>query len=185
MIYERNNSYMGRIQVLDTSCFEDEEEFRYWWLPERASDGRILREARLSDKEKERFQIVYETKNTITYAGKQAVLTFLSSSSAIPPFAGYLAIGAGYTPSVDPGDNTINGEIGRFVPAGFTIIGNYTNIATYLGSGVLNTTFTNVGFYGGSSVSSTPGSGTLYSHAPFNYAKSGLGITIGYLIEQV
>src|SRR5258708_23790882 len=69
-----------------------EDDYRFWWLPEKDSEGRVIRPARMSPLEKDRYTTdVFE--NQIMTAARTQVLSYIGSSTGnTTGFAKYLAI---------------------------------------------------------------------------------------------
>src|SRR5579863_3645485 len=110
-----------------------EETYRYWWLPRWNSDGtKITRQARMSQKEKDRYT-VHEAGNLLTTNGRTAILTYMSSTAAnTPAFAQYFAVGTFPLVTVSPGDTALGTELFRAVPGTVTITGTQLDLATVL-----------------------------------------------------
>jgi hypothetical protein len=137
---------------------------------------------RLTEKEKDRYT-VYRSENQLLTAGRNITLDFWSSQVAQNPFAQYFAVGndAGFT-GVLPADTTLAGEVFRKVPTTITRIGGQVDVATLFLTSEGNFTYTNAGLFG-NNATATPGSGSLYTHAPYSYTKtSAVSITNDYVM---
>ncbi len=163
--------------------FDSEEEWRYWWLPE-IKDGKIIRPARMSDQEKDRYTVA-EARNILTSNGIGAVLGYIGSSSgSTEQFAQQFAIGDIAINSVSAGDTSLAGEIFRAAPSLSNITGVQIDLSTFIGSTQAAGNWTNVGLFGNGATSSS-GSGTLMTHSLFTYTKvNGTPVTVDYLITQ-
>ena len=125
---------------------------------------------------------VYEHKNMLTTTGRNQALTYLgSSTSTTLGFAQYFAVGNFGINTVSPGDSSVQGEFFRAVPN--TITGTQVDISTFFGPTQGVGLITNAGLFG-INATSTSGSGTLMTHALYNYTKpSGTPVTFDYLIN--
>jgi len=160
--------------------FETEEEFTYWWCDEKDENGLVIRPARMSEKEKERYT-VYETENLITTNGINNILTFLGLSSGTATlFSKWFAVGTGAISGVDRADTSLATELYRLQPTGTAIIGYQQDVSILFTGSNGNGTWTNSGFFGGSATS-TPGSGTLETHALYSYTKTTGSVTNDYV----
>lgn len=155
-------------------------DYKYWWLPLTDGKGKILRPARMSEKEKERYQEA-EGCNQIMNAGRTAVLSYLGSpSGSTTQWAQQLAIGTGAITSTSPTDTSLSNETMRQAPASFAVNGTAVDINVSLGT--TSITMTNMGLFG-NGATSTLGSGTLYSHSLFAYSKGAYSVSIDYLVN--
>ncbi len=153
--------------------FETEEEYRYWWLPEKNSGGKVIHQSRMSEREKERYQ-VKEAHNLITSLGRTQLLTFAGSNTTTAAFSQYFSVGTFPINSVQPGDTIVNGELARYVPSAFTVTGNTVDVSTFFGTSQGNGTLTNCGLWG-VNASGTLNTGSLMTHALLNsYVKTNL-----------
>jgi len=165
-----NMLFVGRIR---TRCLPPitKEEFLAWW-------------PKLSERERDQYT-VYETKNLITTAGRAQLLTYIGAaalSAPVVPFAMYFAVGTFPINTVNPGDTAVNGELFRAVPTTSTVTGNTVDISTFFSTSDANGTYTNCGIFG-NNATSTPGSGTLVTHALYSYTKTVFNsLTNDYLI---
>lgn len=159
-----------------------EQTFRAWWLPEWAG-GRIIRPARMSQREKERYAVAVFS-NILTSAGRSYALQYLASRTAnTPAFAQYFGVGNVQINAVAPGDTSLAGEIARVVPSKANIVGTQVDIASFFGASQANTTWTNAGLFG-VNATSTANSGTLMTHALISYTKSSsVSVTVDYLLN--
>lgn len=156
--------------------FETEEEFKKWWLPERDNAGHVIRQARMGQREKLKYEVA-EHKNVLTVQGRTDILQFLGSSSSVTSFAATFAVGGGYTPSVFPTDTTINGYIYGQTPSGFIVSGNTVDVSTFFGPSSGNGTWTNAGLVDSAS--------NLVTHTKYAYVKtSSLSVSSDYLLTQ-
>lgn len=163
--------------------FDSEEEWRYWWLPEIVN-GKIVRPARMSEREKEKYTVA-QAHNILTSNGISAILGYIGSASgSTEQFAQYFAIGDIAINSVSAGDTSLAGEIFRAAPSLSNITGVQIDLSTFIGSTQANANWTNVGLFG-NGATGTIGSGTLMTHSLFTYTKvSGTPVTVDYLITQ-
>ena len=177
-LFEKHK-YNARIFVYEYPGWT-EEEIIYWTLPEVNKKSEIIRPARMSKRELERY-LAAESHNILTTAGRTLALQFFGNNTGTSPFAQYLAIGTFPINSVSPGDNTVNTEIYRQVPNTTAITGTQNDIATVIGTNTAAGAWTNCGFFG-VNATSTSGSGQLNSHALLSYTKSnGTPVTIDYI----
>jgi hypothetical protein len=146
----------------------NEEEYKKWWLPEwNDNHTQIIKPARMSPKEKERYT-VEEFKNILTTQGRTYILTYMSSSTPnTPAWAQYFAVGTFPLTAVSPGDTSVQTEIFRAAPNTVTITGTQLDLSTLLSTSSAVGILTNAGLYG-VAASSTSGSGTLMTHALLN-----------------
>jgi hypothetical protein len=168
---EENAFVLGRIKARLLPGDLTEEEWKAWW-------------PRLTEKERDRYT-VYETKNVITLAGKNNILTFLGSSSlsGVAAFAQQFSVGTGPIITVSVGDTSISSELFRAGPGSLTVAGNTVNISTFFGSSSGNGVYTNAGIWGDGTATSTLGTGTLYTHALYAFNKpNGFSLTSDYLL---
>ena len=158
----------GIIRVHEIPVDWSEAEYRYWWLPEKDNVGRVIRTARMSDREKQRYTVT-EAENTLTSAGRTAVLNFLGNTSV--DFFQYFSVGTGLISAVSAADTDIVDELFRKAPASATPSGSQIDIATLFATSEGNGTYTNAGLFGNGATSSL-GSGTLHAHSLFSYSKT-------------
>lgn len=162
--------------------FDNDEEYEYWWLPKTNGRGKILRPARMGQREKARYLEV-EGHNQIMNAGRSAVLSYIGSASgSTTQWSQYLAIGNGAITAVSPTDTNLANEVFRKTPSSFSVVGTQVDITTQLGSTDAQTSITNVGLFGGGA-SSTLGSGTLMTHALFSYTKGAYAVNVDYIVN--
>ena len=158
----------------------DRATFLYWWCDEKNSDGIIVRKARMSPREKDRYTVV-EEENLVTTNGINNILTFLGLSSGTATlFSKWFAVGTGAISSVARGDTTIATELYRLQPTGTSITGSQQDVSILFTGSNGNGTWSNAGFWGGSA-SSTANSGTLETHVLYTYHKVTGSITNDYL----
>lgn len=138
---------------------------------------------KLTPREKDRMTVA-EHHNTLTTAGRDAVLTYISSSTATTlGFAQFFAVGTFPINSVSPGDNSVQTELFRAVPQAFTKTGTQVDVATFFGASQANGIYTNAGLYG-LNATATLGSGTLMTHTLYSYTKAnGAAIVNDYLLN--
>lgn len=162
--------------------FDSEEEFLHWWCDEKDSDGRVIRPARMSQREKARYT-VEEAENLITTNGISNILTFLGLGSGTAVlFNKVISVGTGVLSVVSASDTTVVTELLRKAPAGTSITGNQQDVSYTFGTGDANATWTNSGIYG-NTATTTLGTGTLHTHALFSYVKtSSLAVTVDYVL---
>lgn len=158
----------GIIRVREIPTEWSTEDYAYWWLPKKNKKGEVIRAAKMSDNEKQRYTVA-ETENTLTSAGRTATLNFLGGASV--SFFQFFSVGTGAITSVSAADTTMATELARLVPSSATVSGNQIDVATLFSTGQGNGTWTNGGVFG-NGATSTLGSGTLYAHSLFSYAKS-------------
>lgn len=181
-VLERVDPFKGYLRFHNVP-FESEAEFKYWWLPERDREGRVIREPRMSKQEKERyFDRIFE--NTLTSGGRSVVLSQMGSPSSPPLFAAYFSVGSGFVAATSALDTAVVTEYFRKAPSGFTVSGSQVDISIFLGTSEGNGTITNAGFYGGAGVTSTLGTGVLCTHTLFNYVKGSISVTVDYVLVQ-
>lgn len=160
----------------------DEDEYAYWWLPEKDSEGRVLRMPRMLEREKDRYT-VYVAENQIMTAGRTQVLTYIGASGGnTTGFAKYLAIGTGTILAPNPANTSLATEAFRKAQASNTVQGTQVDINFALLSGDANITMTNCGLFG-NTATATLGSGTMYTQALFSYVKGAWTISIDYLVN--
>jgi hypothetical protein len=168
--------YKNRIFVYAYPGWTDEEVI-YWTLPEVNEKSEIIRPARMSRREIERY-LAAESHNILTTAGRNLVLQFLGNNTGSSPFAQYLAVGTFPINSVSPGDTSVNTELFRQVPNTTAITGTQNDIATVVGSASGAGAWTNGGFYGVNATAAA-GSGQLNTHFLLNYTKvNGTPVTV-------
>jgi hypothetical protein len=161
---------------------EDPDQYRYWWLPETDWRGHVLRPARLSEREKQGYQVA-EFHNLITNNGRSQVLTFIGSASGTtPPFTQQFAVGNGAISGVNATDTSLANEVFRKAPASYAVQGTEVDINIVFGTTDAEYTYTNAGIWG-VSASGTLGSGVLMTHALFSYTKGAYAISIDYIIN--
>lgn len=145
---------------------------------------------RMTDRERRRW-LMAESHNLITTNGLTAINAFYTSTgSGIQGFSQQFSVGTTAINGVAPGDNSVVGEVYRAAPTSSSTVGNVLSIVTYFGpyagghSGTNPVVYTNAGLYGGGATS-TLGSGTLNTHAPYSFTKPyGLSINNTYTIDR-
>lgn len=163
--------------------FETREEWIKWWLPERNEAGQMMRAARISDREKERYTVA-ESSNILVAAGITQVLTFIGSSSGnSTAFAQYFALGNIGLTQVESSDTSVAGEYFRAIPSLASVSGVQQDLSVFAGTAQANGTITNCGLFG-VNATATLASGTLMTHSLFSYGKiNTLAVTFDYLIS--
>jgi hypothetical protein len=178
------NSFKGIVRIREYPQEWDLKTFRYWWCDERRRDGSFVHKARMTPAEKERYT-VYEAENLLTNAGFTNLLTNVSvqTTGTMIVFFKVLDVNSGPISAVYRSDTTMagGGTSTRKAPTGFTIIGTQTDVAIpFTGSEALYT-WTNIGIWG-NAATTTPGTGTLYTHALYSYPHGGTALTADYLL---
>lgn len=137
----------------------------------------------LTSRERERYT-TFEAKNLITTAGLAAINAFLGSWTSVPGFAKYLALGTGALAGPAAGDTSLVTEVFRKAPALLTVVGNTSDITTYLQATDAQFALTEAGLFTGAATG-TANSGTLATHLlfPVNNAVS-LPKSIDYLLVR-
>jgi hypothetical protein len=159
------------------------EEYAYWWLPETDGHGKILRPARISEREKEREYQIDEFENLITTNGRTNVLTYIGSSTgSTTQWSQYFAVGTGAITAVSASDTSLSNEVYRVAQSSFSVSGTQVDVNFQIGTSQAQFAYTNAGLYG-NSASSTLGSGTLMTHALFSYSKGAWAISCDYLVN--
>lgn len=178
LVIEGNQLNFEGIIRLRELPFETEEEYKRWWLPETGiRDGKvvILRPARMSEKEKERYTVA-QHHNLLTSSGRTQILGYIGTPTYISSqvaFAQIFSVGTATITSVSAGDGTVFGELARAVPSTAIVTGTQIDISIFFGATQAVGTWTNVGLYGGGSATTTLGTGTLLTHSLFSYVKDG------------
>lgn len=184
-IVEETIKFTGIIKVHEWPLDWSLEDIIYWTVPQTDGHGKIIRPARMSRKEIERYQ-VREYHNLLTSAGRSALLAFAGSSNATTlGFAQYLAIGTGTINVVGAGDPILAAELYRQVPNSTAITGTQIDIATIIGTNTAAGTWTEYGLFG-KNATATTNTGELHTHAQANpsYTKvNGTPATIDYLVS--
>jgi hypothetical protein len=162
--------------------FDSDEEYAYWWLPETDGKGKILRPARMSEQEKERYQEA-EAKNQIMNSGRTAVLSYIGSpSGSTTQWAQQFAVGTGSITATSPTDTTLSNEVYRASPTSFAVNGTLVDISVSFGATTAQATYTNAGLWG-AGATATLSSGVLMTKALFSYTKGNFSISIDYLLN--
>jgi len=171
-------NFLGHI-LIRTLPDITKEEFLEWW-------------PRLTGKERDRYT-VHEANNLITFSGRSQILTYIGNANAnTPAFSQWFAVGNVGINYPSPGDSSIAGEILRLQPTTNQVTGNTVDLSTFFNSSqASNQTLTNCGLFG-VNATSTPGSGTLMTHATLGqnvgigingyFKPSGQSLTIDYII---
>ena len=60
--------------------FDTLEEWRYWWLCEQDSKGKVIRPARMSEREKDRYTVA-EAPNILVSSGITQLLNYVGSQT--------------------------------------------------------------------------------------------------------
>jgi hypothetical protein len=162
-----------------------EEDYRYWWLPEWNTDGtKIIREARMSRVEKDRYT-VHEVHNLLTTNGRTNILTYMASSASnTPAFAQWFAVGIFPLVTVSPGDTALGDELYRIQPSTATITGTQLDLESVLSSSSAVGVLTEAGLFG-VNATSTSASGVLQTHALLNSfnKQNGQIFNVDYLLN--
>jgi hypothetical protein len=157
------------------------EQYAYWWLDEFDADGRRVRIAKMTQREKDRYT-VYEASNLVMTAGITQILTFIgNSASNTAAFSQYIAIGTGSIFTVNANDSTLATEFFRKAVTGYSTSGNQVDVSTNLLTTDAVGTWTNMGLYG-VAATGTANSGTLMTHVLVAYTKPSATRTADYLI---
>lgn len=160
------------------------EEYLHWWIPEKDSAGKVIRPARISEREKERYTEV-EAHNQLMVAGRSEILTFIGASGgSTTPFAKYLAIGTGVLQSTTPVDTQLVNEVFRLTQTANTVQGSQVDVNFQLSAANAQVTMTESGLFGGTA-SGTANSGTLVTHVLYSYTKGNYSISCDYLINLI
>ena len=149
----------GLLRIYEFSEDAELAEYAAWW--HRFSLAEKARKAHL----------VIEKHNLVTSAGRTQLLTFAGNSGSTTAFAKFYAVGTGAIASVTAADTSLATELFRLAPASSSIVGTTVTITTNFSTSQGNGTYTNAGLWGGSATS-TPGSGTLYTHILYSYTKT-------------
>lgn len=165
--------------------FESREEWTHWWLGEFDSQGKMIRTPRMSEHEKERYTVAAH-ENILVSSGITQLLNYIGASNGNSTgFAQYFAVGNIALSQVNTNDTSVAGEFFRGAVSQASISGVQQDLSTFVGStqGVGNVT--NAGLFG-VNATSTIGSGTMMTHALFQYSKpNNTAITYDYLISYV
>jgi hypothetical protein len=171
-----------RIRLLPRELAEDEQLYRYWWLPELDANHQVLRPARITDATKDRMDLAV-FHNMIMTAGRTQVLTFIGSSSGTTQaFTQQFAVGTGAISGVSPNDTSLANEIFRKVPTSYSVQGTEVDINIAFGTTDAEATLTNCGIFG-VNATGTLGSGSLMTHALFSFTKGAFAIAVDYIIN--
>lgn len=163
-------NFKGILKIREIPSDWDDIMFRYWWCDERSSSGALIRKARMSEREKDRWTVL-EAENMLMNAGRTQILTFMGQLTAPAVFTQYYAVGTGTIYLVQPSDFSLTSELFRAVPASFSLVGNAVTVTTNFSTSQANGTYTNAGIFG-VNATSTSGSGTLMTHVLYNYTKT-------------
>lgn len=179
-----------RLYAIPEEWANDKALFDAWWLPEVEPDAngflRIVREARISDEAKAQRLVIPPVHNLITNSGVNRILVNQSSTTqgGMQPFTQILSVGNGAITGVTRSDTAVAGDAfvasARKAPASNSQVGFLTTIITNFASGDAQSTWTNVGWYGGGSATTTAGTGVLYSHALFSFVKGAVAYSLNY-----
>lgn len=165
--------------------FESEEEWAYWWLGEFDHQGKMIRAPRMSEKEKERYTVAAH-ENILVSSGITQLLNYLGASNGnATGFAQYFAVGNIALAQVNTNDTSVAGEFFRGAVSQASISGVQQDLSTFVGSTQGVGSVTNAGLFG-VNATSTIASGTLMTHALFQYNKpNNTAITYDYLLSYV
>lgn len=159
-----------------------EDMFRYWWCDELDSEGRTVRHARMSQREKERYYVA-EYHNMLLNGGVTQIINYLINSIAnTPVLAQYLAIGNGSINKVLANDTSLSGEFFRKAPTGATNVGTQSTISTALLSTDATGQWSNIGVFG-NNATATLGSGILMSQALTTFNKPSSPYTVDWILQ--
>lgn len=173
--------FEGILRIREIPPEWDDATFRHWWCDERTPDGRLIRQAAMSEREKDRYTVL-EAKNMLMNAGRTQLLNFAGASGTTTAFAMYYAVGTGSIFTVQPSDTTLTGELFRLQPASYSIVGNAVTITTPFSTSQANGVYTNAGIFG-NNATGTANSGTLMTHLLYSYTKtSAVAIANDYTI---
>lgn len=182
----------GIITLHHIPSYWTDEDFRYWWLPETDKNGQIIRQARISDENKRNRIVTKPVDNLITNAGIAIILNNLSVSGQgnMQPLAQIVSLGNGSITGVTRTDTAVQGDGfatgARKAAASFSIVGFATTLTFNFGTGDAVGSLTNVGLYGlntssGQSASTTAATGSLMTHALFNFTKGSTAYALSYV----
>lgn len=159
------------------------EDYAYWWLPQTDDKGKVLRPARISEQEKERYYQLAEFENLITIAGRTQVLTYIGSPSGnTTQWSQYFAVGTGAITSVSAGDTSLANEVFRKAQTSYSVNGTQVDVNIQFGTTDAEFTYTNAGLFG-AGASGTLNSGVLMTHALFSFSKGAFALSIDYIIN--
>lgn len=162
--------FEGILKIREIPAEWSDTEFKYWWCDERSPSGALIRKARMTEHEKDRWTVL-EAKNMLMSAGRTQILTFMGQATAPATFSQFYAVGTGTIYTVQPSDTSLATELFRLAPAAFSIVGNAVTVTTNFSTSQGNGTYTNAGLFG-VSASSTPGSGVLMTHILYSFTKT-------------
>lgn len=168
-----------------------DEDFKRYWCPLTAPNGQILQPARISDEVKRAWMVPLSNgelyaKNLITNNGISQLLTNhgVQAQASMQPFSQILSMGNGAITGVTRADTSVAGDGfatgARKAPASHANTGFSVTVTTNFLSTDAVGTITNLGFYGGGSATTTTGTGTLLSHALFNFVKGSTAYALNY-----
>lgn len=174
--------FEGILKIREIPSDWTDTEFRYWYCNEHSASGRLLRKARLSERDKDRWTVLV-AENLLMSAGRTQLLTFAGSHTTTTAFAQYYAVGTGTIYTVQPSDTQLASELFRAVPASFSVVGNSVTVTTNFSTSQGNGTYTNAGLFG-NGATGTANSGTLMTHLLYSYTKtSAVSIANDYTIS--
>lgn len=182
-------TYTGIIRVRQHPFGDDQKALAKWWFAEWSGWSwgwgrwrrRQVRLPRMSDREKDRYT-VYEAENILTTAGRTQLLNYIGNASNVP-WGKIFSVGTFPLVAVSPGDTTVNTELVRVATSAPTVTGTQVDIPCSFTSGQGNALWTNIGLYGTTSATTTLATGTLYTHALFQFNKPAVAEVIDYLIS--
>ena len=185
--------YTGSFKIRRHPQEWTDKEFEYWWCDERDERGCVIRPARMSQREKDRYNEVLldewgretdEIYNLITNNGITILLNnaaFQVNTSMIP-FTQILEVGSGSISGVARTDIAIAGALTpRKAPANFITAGTQVDISFAFLAGDAVATWTNVGLWG-NGATTTAGTGVMMTHALFTYVKASIAVTFDYFL---
>jgi len=169
-----------------------DEDFHYWWCPIVDQFGHILQEARISDEAKAQRLVKKPVENLLTNAG---ITLWLANNSAsgqgnMYPFSQILSVGNGTftgatrTATAVSGDGFASGS--RKAPVSNSQVGFQSTVVFNFASGDAVGSWTNAGLYGYNTSSpanatTTSGTGTLMTIAPFIFNKISSAYAVNYV----
>src|SRR5947207_1818109 len=97
----------GIIRIREHPFGDDYEELSKWWFPELNARGVVIRPARMSEREKDRYTVV-EAENQLMTAGIQQILTYIGMPSGTAILISkYFAVGTGAISQTTPTDTSL------------------------------------------------------------------------------
>lgn len=169
-----------------------DDDFRYWWCPIVAPNGQIVQPARIRDEIKRAWLVPLAdgslyAENLITNAGINQLLFNhgVQNQASMQPFSQILSVGNQAITGVTRLDTSVAGDGfttgARKAPASHANTGFSVTVTTSFSATDAVGTWTNLGFYGGGSATTTTGTGTLESHALFTFTKGSTAYALNYV----